>query len=53
MEACNFIQVLCWYCILNAFKIVYLILTRGHLQTVEVKPGTTIDVGSSIKQTTH
>ena len=29
MEACNFTQVLCWYCILNAFKTVYLILTRA------------------------
>ena len=42
MEACNVTQVLCWYCMLNAFKTVDLILTRGifvnldcNLQTVE------------------
>ena len=29
MEACNFTQVLCWYCIFNAFKTVYLILTQA------------------------
>ena len=60
MEACNFTQVLCWYCILNAFKTVDLILTRGifvnldcNLQTVEAKPATAIDVGGSAKQTTR
>ena len=60
MEACNFTQVLCWYCMLNAFKTVYLILTRGafvnldcSLQTVKAKPATAIDVGDSAKQTTR
>ena len=60
MEACHFSQVLCWYCILNAFKTVYLILTLGifvnldcNLQTVEAKPATVIDVGSSAKHTTR
>ena len=49
MEACLFTHVLCVYCILNAFKTVCLILTRGafvnldcNLQTVEVKPVTAI-----------
>ena len=60
MEAWYFTQVLCWYRILNAFKTVYLILTRGifvnldcNLQTVETKPLTAIDVGDSAKQTTR
>ena len=52
-------SVICWHCILIAFKTVYLILTRGifvnhdcNLQTVEAKPATGIDVGGSAKQTT-
>ena len=60
MEACNFTQVLCWYRILNAFKTVDLILTRGifvnldcNLQAIEEKPATAIDVGGSAKQTTR
>ena len=59
-EACNFTQVLYWYCLLNAFKTVDLILTRGifvnldcNLQTVEEQPATAIDVGGSAKQTTR
>ena len=47
MKACHFTQVLSWYCIINAFKTVYLILTRGefvnldcNLQTVEATPAT-------------
>ena len=59
MEPCHFTQVLCWHCILNAFKTVYLILTRGvfvnldcNLQTIEEKCATAaIDVGDSAKQT--
>ena len=58
MEACHFTQVLCWHCILNAFKTVDLILTRGifvnldcNLQTIKAKPATAIDVGDSAKQT--
>ena len=60
MEACHFTQVLCWSCILNAFKTIFFILTRGvfvnldcNLQTVEEKPATAIDVGGSAKQTTR
>ena len=60
MEACNFTQVLCWYRILNAFKTVDLILTRGvfvnldcNLQTIEAKRATAIDVGGNAKQTTR
>ena len=58
MEACHFTQVLYWYCMLNAFKTVDLILTRGvfvnldcNLQTIEAKPA--IDVGDRAKQTIH
>ena len=60
MEACHFTPVLYWYCILNAFKTVYLTLTRGifvnldcNLQTVEAKPATAIYVSDSAKQTTR
>ena len=60
MEACHLTQVLCWHCILNAFKTVYLILTRGefvnldcNLQTIEAKRATAIDVGGNAKQTTR
>ena len=60
MEACHFTQVLCWHCILNAFKTVYLILTRGvfvnldcNLQTIEAKRATAIDIGGNAKQTTR
>ena len=60
IEACHFTQVLCWYCMLNAFKTVDLILMRGafvnldcNLQTVEAKPVTAINVGDSTKQTTR
>ena len=60
MEACHFTQVLCWYCILNAFKTVDLIVMRGvfvnldcNLQTVEAKSATVTDVGNSAKQTTR
>ena len=59
MEACHFTQVLCWCCMLNAFKTVDLILKRGvfvnldcNLQTIKAKPATAIDVGDSAKQTT-
>ena len=58
MEACHFTPLLYWYCILNAFKTVYLILMRVvfvnldcNSQTVEGKPATAIDVGGSAKQT--
>ena len=60
MEACNFTEVLYWHCILNAFKTVYLILTRGvfmnldcNLQTIEAKRATAIDLGGNAKQTTR
>ena len=63
MEACHFTQVICRYCILNAFKTVDLIRTRRgvfvnidcNLHNIEAKPGpgTAIDVGGSAKQTTR
>ena len=35
MEACHFTHVLCWYCMLNAFKTIDLILTRGVFVNID------------------